>query len=129
VGPGARPTGLRSTRQHRHVGPLPPLRLGPSRFSFRGGVVANQLNVDPTRVDRVAGQIASSTADFAEGLQQVDDQVRNLVGTGWKGDPGSQFHDAFADWHDGAAQVVEGMQRMTAELRDVAASFRVQDGQ
>lgn len=91
--------------------------------------MAEELQVDPTRVDGVADQIAAATADFGDALQKVDDEVRNLLGAGWRGDPGTQFHDAFADWHDGAAKVTQGMHLMTAELRDVAANFRAQDGQ
>jgi WXG100 family type VII secretion target len=91
--------------------------------------VAQDFEMDPARVDTVADQIESATSDFGQDLQNVDDQVRNLLGSGWKAEPGSQFHDAFADWHKGAAQVVEGMTQMVTTLHDAAASFRVADGQ
>ncbi len=64
--------------------------------------MADKLDVNPDQVDRVAEQIASSTEQFRQELQQVDDQVRGLLGAGWRGDPGSQFHDAFAEWAPGS---------------------------
>jgi WXG100 family type VII secretion target len=91
--------------------------------------VAQDFEMDPARVDTLADQIASATSDFGQDLQNVDDQVRNLLGSGWKAEPGSQFHDAFVDGHKGAGQVVEGMAQMVTTLHDAAASLRIADGQ
>lgn len=90
--------------------------------------MTDELRVTPTRVTNVANEIAEATSDFHAQLRHVDDQVRNLLGSGWKGDPGSQFHDAFVEWHEGAGHVSEGMTKMASTLRDVATSFRVGDG-
>lgn len=90
--------------------------------------MAEDFRVAPGRVDGLADQIASATSDFGQSLQNVDDQVRNLLGSGWRAEPGSQFRDAFVDWHKGAGQVVEGMTQIVAALHDAAARFRIADG-
>lgn len=82
------------------------------------------LRVEPDKMDALAGQIGSATSEFGEGLRSVDDAVRSLLGTGWRGDPGSQFHDAFIEWHKGAGDVVTGMSQMVEILHSAASDFR-----
>ncbi|MEU9806601.1 WXG100 family type VII secretion target [Mycobacterium sp. NPDC050853] len=91
------------------------------------GPPGESLQITPERVLKLAEDIASSTSDFATALTQLDDQVRRLLGAGWKGDPGSQFHDAFADWHQGTSDVTEGMNSMVSALQGAATAFRVAD--
>ncbi|OBF87925.1 hypothetical protein A5791_18525 [Mycobacterium sp. 852002-51163_SCH5372311] len=85
------------------------------------------LQIIPERVDSLAGEIGAATAQFGNALRGVDDEVRNLLGTGWQGTPGSQFHDAFVEWHNGASKVVSGMTELVEALRTAAQSFHNAD--
>ncbi|AYM43532.1 WXG100 family type VII secretion target [Mycobacteroides chelonae] len=81
------------------------------------------LQLTPERVYALANQITSATEGFKAQLSQVDEEVRTLLGAGWKGDPGSQFHDAFADWHKGSSDVVDGMTLLASKVYETAASL------
>lgn len=85
------------------------------------------LLITPDRIRLMADQIGEGTAEFGKGLRHVDDEVLHLLGAGWRGTPGSQFHDAFAEWHEGASKVVDGMIELVEALRTAAQNFRDAD--
>jgi WXG100 family type VII secretion target len=92
-----------------------------------GAADGSGVQISPDRVASLSDQIGTATAEFGTGLRRVDDDVRNLLGAGWKGTPGSQFHDAFVEWHEGAAKVVAGMTELVAALHAVATNLRSAD--
>lgn len=87
------------------------------------GDAGELLRITPTQVAFVADQIGEATAEFASGLRHVDGEVTTLLGSGWRGTPGGQFHDAFVAWHKGALKVVDGMTELVAALRTAAQNF------
>lgn len=54
-----------------------------------------------------------------DGLSSVDLETRQLLGSGWKGGAASAYGPAWDKWHDGAGQVVRGLQNM-ADLLSLA---------
>lgn len=54
-----------------------------------------------------------------DGLSSVDLETRQLLESGWKGDAASAYGPAWDKWHDGAGQVVRGLQTM-ADLLSLA---------
>ncbi|PJE01324.1 WXG100 family type VII secretion target [Mycobacterium sp.] len=85
------------------------------------------LQITPTQIAFVADQVGEATAEFANRLRDVDGEVTTLLGSGWRGTPGSQFHDAFVEWHAGASKVVDGMTELVAALRTAAQNFNNAD--
>lgn len=77
-------------------------------------------------VEVVVSELASASArldaaaqSLRDGLSSVDAETTQLMGAGWKGDAASAYVPAWAKWHEGAEQVVLGLQRMS-ELLSIA---------
>ncbi|MGC5248138.1 WXG100 family type VII secretion target [Gordonia sp. DT219] len=81
------------------------------------------LAITPENVHRISSEIDSMANDFRSSLMKLDDQIHELLGPGWKGQPAGQFHDAFGDWHKGSIEIVEGMVTIVSALHQVAASL------
>ena len=75
-------------------------------------VVVSELQAASERL-RDAGQ------RLQDGLSSVDLETRQLLGSGWKGGAASAYGPAWDKWHDGAGQVVRGLQTM-ADLLNLA---------
>lgn len=75
-------------------------------------VVVSELNSASARLEEAAQRLQ-------DGLSSVDDETTQLLGSGWKGGAASAYGPAWEQWHGGAEQVVEGLQRMS-ELLTIA---------
>jgi ESAT-6 family protein len=75
-------------------------------------VVVSELHLAAARLDDAAQRLR-------DGLASVDDETKQLLGSGWKGGAASAYGPAWDQWHDGAEQVVTGLQRMS-ELLTIA---------
>ncbi|WP_185975872.1 WXG100 family type VII secretion target [Mycolicibacterium sp. 018/SC-01/001] len=75
-------------------------------------VVVSELQAASERL-RDAGQ------RLQDGLSSVDLETQQLLGSGWKGGAASAYGPAWNQWHDGAGQVVRGLQTM-ADLLSLA---------
>jgi WXG100 family type VII secretion target len=70
-------------------------------------------------LDSAAARLDDAAQRLRDGLSGVDDETTQLLGSGWKGGAASAYAPAWEKWHDGAKQVVEGLQRMS-ELLTIA---------
>ncbi|WP_051574650.1 WXG100 family type VII secretion target [Mycobacterium sp. URHB0044] len=75
-------------------------------------VVVSELHLAAARLDDAAGRLR-------DGLASVDDETKQLLGSGWKGGAASAYGPVWDQWHSGAEQVVTGLQRMS-ELLTIA---------
>lgn len=75
-------------------------------------VVVSELTSASARLEDAAQRLQ-------DGLSSVDDETTQLLGSGWKGGAASAYGPAWEQWHSGAEQVVEGLQRMS-ELLTIA---------
>lgn len=75
-------------------------------------VVVSELSLASARLEAAAQRLK-------DGLATVDVQTTELMGAGWKGAAASAYAPAWEKWHDGAGQVVDGLQRMS-ELLSIA---------
>ncbi|MGE2731864.1 WXG100 family type VII secretion target [Mycolicibacterium vaccae] len=77
-------------------------------------VVVAELHAASTRLRDVGQRLQ-------DGLSGVDLETRQLLGSSWKGVAATAYGSAWEQWHDGAGQVVRGLQTMS-ELLSVAGS-------
>ncbi|CAN3131391.1 ESAT-6-like protein [Mycobacterium sp. smrl_JER01] len=75
-----------------------------------------------------ADRLRDAGQRLQDGLAGVDLQTRQLLAAGWKGQASSAFGPAWDRWHDGAGQVVRGVQMM-ADLLSLAATEYVRTDQ
>ena len=85
-------------------------------------VVVSELHMAAARL-RDAGQL------LQDGLAGVDLETRELLGSGWKGDAASAYGPAWDRWHNGAGQVIRGVQTMSDLLTLAGKEYAKTDQQ
>jgi WXG100 family type VII secretion target len=76
-----------------------------------------------------AGRLSDAGQRLQDGLSGVDLETRELLGSGWKGGAASAFSGAWDQWHNGAGQVIRGVQTMSELLRVAADQYARADEQ
>ena len=66
-----------------------------------------------------SARLEDAAQRLQDGLSSVHDETTQLLGSGWQGGAASAYAPAWEQWHSGAEQVVEGLQRMS-ELLTIA---------
>jgi WXG100 family type VII secretion target len=81
--------------------------------------VGQSVEVVVSELHLAAGRLDDAAQRLRDGLASVDDETTQLLGSGWKGGAASAYGPEWKKWHDGAEQVVTGLQRMS-ELLTIA---------
>gem|GEM_PF-997826 len=81
--------------------------------------MGQSVDVVVSELHSASARLADAAQRLQDGLSSVDDETKGLLGSGWKGDAASAFGTAWDQWHGGAEQVIQGLQRMS-ELLTVA---------
>lgn len=82
-----------------------------------------ELQVSESVVVGVAKSVRAVADDTKSNLTGVDGELSRLLGSGWTGQAGSAFTDVWARWHEGAENVVVGLQKMANALEEAAHSY------
>ncbi|HJR89870.1 MAG TPA: WXG100 family type VII secretion target [Aeromicrobium sp.] len=77
------------------------------------------VEVVVSQLHSAAARLADAGQRLHDGLSAVDVEVGQLLGSGWKGGAATAYNTEWEKWHDGAGQVVLGLQTMS-ELLTVA---------
>jgi WXG100 family type VII secretion target len=85
------------------------------------------LQVTASELVAVSAELNSVTEELRSGLTSLDADVSELLGSGWTGSAASSYFGVWQEWHQGAAQVVEGLSRMCGLLQDAAAQYSSTD--
>lgn len=91
------------------------------------GVSLGELQVTETQVLSVAGDLRAVVEETRTGLSALDGQLSGLLGSGWTGQAGSAFGGVWQRWHEGAAELVRGLDTMAGLLEEAAQSYRATD--
>jgi WXG100 family type VII secretion target len=81
--------------------------------------VGQSVEVVVSELHSASARLESAAQRLKDGLASVDDDTTQLLGSGWKGGAASAYGPAWERWHEGADQVVAGLQRMS-ELLTIA---------
>lgn len=87
----------------------------------------SELRVEPSDLMAVSHELATVADGLRTGVGSLDDDVSALVGTSWTGSAASAYADVWKEWHEGAAQIVAGLNRMSSLLSDAAAHYASTD--
>lgn len=71
------------------------------------------LQVAVSELYTAAARLHDAGQRLQDGLSNVDLQVRETLGSGWRGDAASAFGSAWEQWHDGAGQVIHAVHVMS----------------
>ena len=82
-----------------------------------------ELQVTPEHVASVAGDLRAVVEETRTGLSSLDSRLTDLLGAGWTGQAGSAFGDVWQRWHEGADELVKGLDAMSGLLDQAAGGY------
>jgi WXG100 family type VII secretion target len=85
------------------------------------------MQVTEAHVVSVAGDLRTVVEETRSGLSSLDGQLSSLFGSGWKGQAGSAFGDVCQRWHEGAEELVRGLDTMAGLLEEAAHGYHQTD--
>ncbi|GGL42870.1 WXG100 family type VII secretion target [Nocardia jinanensis] len=77
-------------------------------FEF-GAAASSELSVDLDHLDQIVTKLADLAGFIGERLDEIDDRVATLAGTGWESVAALAYTDAHREWAVGAREFVEGL--------------------
>lgn len=83
--------------------------------------MGDSVDVHVSELYWAAAQLRDAGQRLQDGLAGIDHETRQLLDSGWQGDAASGYGLAWDRWHNGACQVIGGLQAM-AEALTVAGS-------
>ena len=86
-----------------------------------------ELQVSEAALQAVAQEVHAVAYKTRSGLTTVDGQLRGLLGSGWTGQAGSAFGDVWHRWHDGAENMLRGLDTMAGLLEEAAQGYHSTD--
>lgn len=91
--------------------------------------MGQSLEVVTSELRSASAALADAGQRLQDGLSAVDLSVDQLLGSGWKGGAGSAYSEQWDKWHNGAGQVIRGLQAMSESLKASADSYSATDQQ
>lgn len=75
--------------------------------------MASNFAVDLNHLDSIVGKLNGLSGYVNDHLDEVDDRVVGLLGTGWESVAAEAYHAAHQKWAVGAREFVEGIREMS----------------
>ncbi|MFC4377252.1 WXG100 family type VII secretion target [Nocardia halotolerans] len=75
--------------------------------------MASDFKVDLDHLDQIVTKLVGLAGFIGDHLDEIDDQVATLIGTGWEGIAGDAYQVAHQQWAVGAREFVEGIRDMS----------------
>ena len=86
-----------------------------------------ELQVTEAALQAVAQEVRAVVDETKSGLSTLDGQLHGLLGSGWTGQAGSAFGDEWQRWHEGAENMLRGLDTMSGLLEEAAQSYHATD--
>jgi len=87
----------------------------------------SELEVTEQVVAGVAAELRSVVDETRSGLTSLDGSLARLLGSNWTGQAGSAFGDVWTRWHEGAQDIVKGLEAMASALEQAAGGYGATD--
>ncbi|BBZ58455.1 WXG100 family type VII secretion target [Mycolicibacterium phocaicum] len=87
------------------------------------------LELVQSEFSAASNSLSHSAQELQDGLSHVDLSVSQLLTSDWKGDAASAFRKVWDQWHNGAGQVVQGLQAMSSLLSVAGQQYGNADAQ
>jgi WXG100 family type VII secretion target len=87
------------------------------------------LRVTEAKLTSVAEDLRAVVEETRTDLSSLDGQLSGLLGSGWTGQAGSAFDGVWKRWHDGADQLVRGLDTMAGLLDQASHGYRQTDAE
>jgi WXG100 family type VII secretion target len=84
------------------------------------------LRVNPEAMHGVSQALSGAAKDLHTRIIEVDGQVRDML-AGWQGGAGGAYGRAWDLWHNGAAEVQQGLAKLANAVGVVGVDFQNQE--
>jgi WXG100 family type VII secretion target len=91
------------------------------------GDVVGELQVTAAALQAVAQEVNAVADETRSGLTTLDGQLQGLLGSGWTGQAGTAFGDVWHRWHEGAENMLRGLDTMAGLLEEAAQGYYATD--
>jgi WXG100 family type VII secretion target len=88
-----------------------------------------ELQASVSVIAAVAKSVRSVVDETRTGLDVVDGELVRLFGSGWAGQAGSAFGEVWTRWHEGAENLVKGLESMALALEQAAQDYEATDAE
>ncbi|WP_378733692.1 WXG100 family type VII secretion target [Nocardia brasiliensis] len=85
--------------------------------------MSSEFSVDLEHLDQIVARLAGLAGFVAEHLDEIDDKVATLHGTGWESVAAQAYADAHRGWATGAREFVEGVREMSDAARQAHTRY------
>ncbi|MGX1776471.1 WXG100 family type VII secretion target [Nocardia brasiliensis] len=75
--------------------------------------MSSEFSVDLEHLDQIVSRLSGLAGFVADHLDEIDDRVAALHGTGWESVAAQAYTDAHRRWVTGAREFVEGVREMS----------------
>ncbi|MFD6158948.1 WXG100 family type VII secretion target [Nocardia sp. NPDC060256] len=75
--------------------------------------MSSEFSVDLEHLDQIVSRLSGLAGFVADHLDEIDDRVAALHGTGWESVAAQAYADAHRQWATGAREFVEGVREMS----------------
>jgi len=87
----------------------------------------SRVQVATSELIAVSTELEMLAQTLRSGLGTLDSDISDLLGGGWSGQAATAYTGVWQEWHQGAAQVVEGLGRMSGLLQEAAERYGATD--
>lgn len=85
--------------------------------------MATEFSVDLEHLDQVVARLSGLVGFLTENLDDIDDKVAALQGTGWEGRAAQAYADAHRQWSTGAREFAEGVRTVADAAKTAHARY------
>ncbi|NEW58675.1 WXG100 family type VII secretion target [Nocardia cyriacigeorgica] len=86
--------------------------------------MSTEFEVNLTELENLVARLAGLAGFIADHLDDIDDKVAGLQGTGWESIAAQAYADAHRQWSVGARDFVEGVQDMSDAAKAAHGRYR-----
>jgi WXG100 family type VII secretion target len=80
-------------------------------------------------IDTMAASIATFVSNMNSDLAEVDAKFQHLVAEGWHGKAAEAFYACSRQWHSGADQMAQTLQKLSSAVGTAGANMAQADAQ
>jgi WXG100 family type VII secretion target len=83
----------------------------------------SEFTVDVDHLDQIVARLSALAGFIGEHLDDIDDKVAGLTGTGWEGVAAQAYSEAHTKWATAAREFAEGVRDMSDAARKAHAKY------
>ncbi|MFD3508763.1 WXG100 family type VII secretion target [Nocardia sp. NPDC058666] len=85
--------------------------------------MGSEFSLDLDHLEDIVAKVAGLASFVAEHLDEIDDRVATLVGTGWESVAADAYQVAHQQWATGAREFAEGIREMSASAKSAHTQY------